>query len=60
MKEPGVTDCFDLRVVNDFVYSKFCPVGAPEGAKGPPPKFVFKVMTWLHPEIRRRIKTGFG
>ena len=51
-------DTLDLRVVNDFVYSKFCPVGAPEGAKGPPPKFVFKVMTWLHPEIRRRIKTG--
>jgi rifampicin phosphotransferase len=51
-------DTLEMRVVNDFVYSKFCPVGAPEGAKGPPPKFVFKVMTRLHPEIRRRINTG--
>ena len=51
-------DTLEMRLVNDFVYSKFCPVGAPEGAKGPPPKFVFKVMTWLHPEIRRRINTG--
>src|SRR5215510_8734769 len=51
-------ETLDIRVVNDFVYSKFCPVGAPEAAKGPPPKFLFKLMTWLHPEIRRRIKTG--
>jgi rifampicin phosphotransferase len=51
-------DTLDIRVVNDFVYNKFCPVGAPEGAKGPPPKFLFKLMTWLHPEMRRRIKTG--
>jgi rifampicin phosphotransferase len=42
-------DTLEMRLVNDFVYSKFCPVGAPEGAKGPPPKFVFKVMTWVPP-----------
>jgi rifampicin phosphotransferase len=51
-------DTLQVRMVNDFVYNKFCPVGAPENAKGPPPKFVFKAMTWLHPEIRRRINTG--
>lgn len=51
-------DTLKMRTVNDFIYGKFCPVGAPEGAKGPPPKFMFKLITWLHPEIRRRIKTG--
>src|SRR5262249_7755386 len=51
-------DTLEMRVVNGFVYSKFCPVGAPGGAKGPPPRFVFKLMTWFHPEIRRRINTG--
>src|SRR5262245_9079018 len=51
-------DTLDLRVVNDFVYGKFRPVGAPEAAKGPPPKLVFKLMMWLHPEIRRRINIG--
>jgi rifampicin phosphotransferase len=51
-------DTLEMRVVNDFVYSKFRAVGAPEAAKGPPPKFLFKLMTWMHPEIRRRINAG--
>jgi rifampicin phosphotransferase len=47
----------EFKVVNGFVY--VCPrgVGAPKGAKGPPPKFIFKVLTKLHPEVRRRIRT---
>lgn len=48
-------DTLKLAVVNDFAYSKLCPVGAPEGAVGPPPRAVFSLMIWLHPEIRRRI-----
>src|SRR6185295_2173286 len=32
-------------------------VGAPRGAKGPPPRLIFKLLTRLHPEIRRRLKT---
>lgn len=51
-------DTLRMRMVNDFCYGKFCPVGAPEGAKGPPPKFIFKLLTKLHPEIRRRVKDG--
>jgi rifampicin phosphotransferase len=51
-------DTLEMRVVNDFVYGKFRPVGAPEGATGPPPKLIFKLMTWLHPEIRRRVNIG--
>jgi pyruvate,water dikinase len=51
-------DTLRVGVVNDFCYNKFCPVGAPENAKGPPPKFIFKLLTKLHPEIRRRVKDG--
>ncbi|HEU4886373.1 MAG TPA: hypothetical protein VFV49_00695, partial [Thermoanaerobaculia bacterium] len=47
----------EFAVVNGFVY--ICPrgVGAPKGAKGPPPKLIFKLLTKLHPEVRRRIRT---
>ncbi|MFL6248167.1 MAG: PEP-utilizing enzyme [Thermoanaerobaculia bacterium] len=47
----------EFAVVNGFVY--VCPrgVGAPKGAKGPPPKLIFKALTKLHPEVRRRIRT---
>ena len=50
-------DYLEFAVVNRFVY--ICPrgVGAPKGAKGPPPKFIFKALTKLHPEVRRRIRT---
>lgn len=53
-------DTMRSKFVHDFCYSKLCPVGAPENAKGPPPKLVFKLLTRLHPEIRRRIKDGSG
>ncbi len=51
-------DTLEWRAVNDFMYGKFRGVGAPEGAKGPPPRFVFKLLTWMHPEMRRRIKAA--
>jgi rifampicin phosphotransferase len=49
-------DYLEFAVVNRFVY--VCPraVGAPKGAKGPPPKAIFKLLTKLHPEIRRRVR----
>ena len=31
-------------------------MGAPENAKGVPPRAVFALLRRLHPEIRRRIK----
>ena len=43
-----------MRFVNDFCYGKFVPVGAPDGAAGPPPRPLFMLLTRLHPEIRRR------
>ena len=48
-------DTLRLRTVNDFIYGQFRPVGAPEGAKGPPPKLIFQIITRLHPAIRSRV-----
>jgi pyruvate,water dikinase len=43
--------------VNRFIYTAVRAVGAPKNAKGTPPKLVFKLLTKLHPEVRRRIRT---
>jgi phosphohistidine swiveling domain-containing protein len=51
-------DTLRMRFVNDFGYVKFAPVGAPDNASGPPPRPIFMLLTRLHPEIRRRIKTA--
>ena len=51
-------DTLRMRFVNDFCYGKFIGVGAPQNASGPPPRMLFSVLTRLHPEIRRRIKTA--
>jgi rifampicin phosphotransferase len=51
-------DTLKFGFVNDFAYTKFCPVGAPDGAAGPPPRALFTLLTWLHPEMRRRINSG--
>lgn len=51
-------DTFEVAIINGFMYLCTRPVGAPKGAKGPPPKLVFKLLLLLHPEIRRRIRTG--
>lgn len=48
-------DTLRMRTVNDFLYGQFRPVGAPEGAKGPPPRLLFMLITRLHPEIRSRV-----
>lgn len=48
-------DTMLMRFVNDFCYSKFVGVGAPENASGRPPRLVFMLLTRLHPEMRRRI-----
>lgn len=52
----ALLDRLDVAVVEGFLYGCPRPVGAPKSAKGTPPRFVFTLLTWLHPEIRRRIK----
>ena len=57
MKRYGVLlDYIEFAVVNGFTYMCARGVGAPKGAKAPPPKFIFKILTKVHPEVRRRIR----
>jgi len=49
-------DYIDYAVVNRFMYICARPVGAPKEAKAPPPKLIFKVLTKVHPEIRKRVR----
>jgi pyruvate,water dikinase len=53
-------DTLRMKFVNDFCYMKLVPVGAPEGASGPPPRLIFMLLTRLHPEIRRRVAIAPG
>ncbi len=53
----SLLESLEYAFVNGLAYSCPRPVGAPKGAKGPPPKLVFKLLTWLHPEVRRRLAT---
>ncbi|WP_169590376.1 PEP-utilizing enzyme [Antrihabitans stalactiti] len=48
---------FDHAVVNGFDYITPRIVGAPEGANGTPPYPVFKLISLLHPAVRRRLKS---
>ncbi len=58
MKRYGMLlDFIEFKVVNRFVYLCARGVGAPRGAKGPPPKLIFKILTKLHPEMKARIRT---
>ena len=49
-------DYLEVAIVDGFAYMCPRPVGAPKGAKGPPPKFVFKMLSRLHPALRKRNK----
>jgi pyruvate,water dikinase len=47
-----------VKIVNGFVYTQPVPYGAPPGAKGPPPRPIFWLVTRVHPGIRKRIATS--
>lgn len=51
----ALLDYLEVAVINRFIYTTPRPVGAPKGAKGPPPRLMFEVLRRLHPEIRRRV-----
>jgi len=53
----ALLDTLEFQVVNSVLYFAPRGVGAPKGAKGPPPKFIFKALLHLHPELRRRVAT---
>lgn len=51
-------DRLEMQVVNGFSYMCARAVGAPPNAVAPPPKLVFQILSRVHPEMRRRIKTA--
>lgn len=46
------------RFVHGVAYMQPVPVGAPEGAMGPPPKPVLQLLSRIHPAMRRRHKVA--
>ncbi|HEY9662066.1 MAG TPA: hypothetical protein V6C65_26730, partial [Allocoleopsis sp.] len=51
-------DYLEYATVNGFAYNCAHVVGAPLEAKAPPPKWLFKLITWLHPQVRQRIQAA--
>ena len=49
-------DFIDVAIIGGYFFSQPRPVGAPPGAKGPPPKLILQILSRIHPEIRRRTK----
>ena len=48
-------DSLDMVFVNSFLYVRSRGVGAPPSAVKSPPRWLFKILAALHPEIRRRV-----
>lgn len=53
----ALLECMEFKVVNRFVYTCARGVGAPKGAKGPPPKLLFKLLLKIHPAVKQRLRT---
>lgn len=51
-------DYLEYATVNGFAYNCAYVVGAPPEATAPPPKWVFKLLTWFHPQVRQRVQTA--
>lgn len=49
-------DGINLKIVNHYLYTQPKPVGAPDGSGKPPPRWLFKLLLKLHPQLRRRVK----
>lgn len=46
----------DVETVAGRLYMRVRPIGAPDQPKPPPPRFIFKLLFAVHPELRRRRK----
>lgn len=51
-------ETIECAIVHDFPYMCVRPVGAPPEGGTTPPRFVFFLLSRLHPELRRRNKTA--
>lgn len=45
----------EVEPVNGFMYMSLRSVVGPAEASDPPPKLLFKLLTWVHPTLRRRL-----
>ena len=45
-----------MAYIGHFLYVQIIPIGAPIDAKGPPPKWLFKLVLKLHPKLRKRMR----
>lgn len=45
-----------MAYIGHFLYVQIIPLGGPVDAKGPPPKWLFKLVLKLHPALRKRIR----
>jgi len=51
-------ESLDMVFVNSFLYVRSRGVGAPASVTSTPPRWIFRLMGALHPEIRRRVATA--
>jgi phosphohistidine swiveling domain-containing protein len=51
-------DGFQMAYVNGWLYLRPRPVGAPDKAGPPPPRFVMRILLLLHPGLRARRKAA--
>src|SRR5262245_27829195 len=54
----AMLETLEFEAVNGFLYFALRPVGPRKGARGLPPKSVFKLLQLLHPEVRRRLASA--
>jgi pyruvate,water dikinase len=52
----ALLDTLEYRTVESYPYTSLRPLGAPPDAKGPPPKWLFKLLVALHPALRKRVR----
>ena len=52
----SLLDTLEMRMVHGFAYVAARPLGAPPDATGTPPRFLFWLLTRLHPAMRKRVR----
>jgi len=54
----SLLETIEFGQANRFLYFAPRPIGAPKSATHPPPRFLFKLLLRLHPELRRRVASA--
>ncbi|MEB2322613.1 MAG: PEP-utilizing enzyme [Sorangiineae bacterium] len=51
----ALLDTIEYAAIEGYPYTCVRPLGAPPDAKGPPPKWLFKLLLLFHPALRKRV-----